>query len=448
MNQVILANELDRPDALATGQSLVIPEWNKEYVIQPGDTLWAIAARFGVTVADLVQTNQIADPSVIFVGQMLKFPYLSHTVVPGETLWMIAQRYSISVQDILQANPIPNPALVYPGQVLRVPAPARPTIDVNAYTVNMDEAARQEVLRLSPYLTYLTPFMYSIRQDGGLTTLNDAALNNAAIAGRVAPLLVLTNFADGIFDSEITAAVLRNPQLQETLITNLLNTMESKNYTGVNFDLEYIYPEDRENYNAFLRRTVARLRPAGYTVSTAVAPKVNADQGGLLYAAHDYEAHGQIVDFVIVMTYEWGWAGGEPWAVAPITEVRRVLDYAVTAIPPNKIMMGIPLYGRDWNIPWEEETFAATISPADAVRLAVRYGANIQYDEQYQAPFFRYTDESGQQHEVWFEDARSIQSKFDTAKEYGLMGVSYWVLGNPFPQNWHVQQNNFMVRKR
>src|SRR5690606_5999318 len=142
--------------------------------------------------------------------------------------------------------------------------------------------------------------------------------------------------------------------LQETLITNLLNTMESKKYRGVNFDLEYVYPEDRENYNAFLRRTVARLRPLGYSVSTAVAPKVSADQGGVLYEAHDYEAHGQIVDFVVVMTYEWGWAGGEPWAVAPINEVRRVMDYAVTAIPPKKIMMGIPLYGRDWNIPWEE----------------------------------------------------------------------------------------------
>jgi len=109
--------------------------------------------------------------------------------------------------------------------------------------------------------------------------------------------------------------------------------------------------------------------------------------------------------------------------------------------------MGVPLYGRDWRIPWVEGTTARTVSPEEAVQLAIQYGAAIQYDETYQAPFFRYTDDTGQQHEVWFEDARSMQAKYDTVKEYGLRGVSYWVLGVPFPQNWPVLQDNFRVRK-
>lgn len=78
---------------------------------------------------------------------------------------------------------------------------------------------------------------------------------------------------------------------------------------------------------------------------------------------------------------------------------------------------------------------------------AVRYGVPIQYNTLYQSPFFYYTDEGGVRHVVWFEDARSVQVKFNTAKEYGLRGVSYWELSSPFPQNWAVQENNFRVRK-
>lgn len=446
-SQIVLANQLEDPNILIVGQSLVVPETNREYIVQPGDNLWAVAQRYGTTVQELVETNQISNPAMIFVGQMLIMPFQSHTVQPGEALWMLAQRYGTTVEAIIQANQLADASLIFPGQVLRIPAKARPVTEVNAYTTRTDEEGRQEVMRFGTYFTYLTPFTYSIRQDGTITEMNEVPILNAARANRVSPLLVLTNFAGGKFNSDLVATVLRSPELQDTLITNILDKMKSKNYLGVNFDFEYVYPEDRENYNSFLRKTVARLRPEGFSVSTALAPKVRADQQGLLYEAHDYAAHGEIVDFVVLMTYEWGWAGGRPWAIAPINEVKRVLDYAVTAIPRNKILMGMPLYGRDWKIPWVQGTFARLVTPQEAVRLAARYGVDIQYHETYQSPFFRYADEGGQEHEVWFEDARSVQSKFDTVKQYGLRGVSYWVLGSPFPQNWLVQQNNFMARK-
>ena len=54
----------------------------------------------------------------------------------------------------------------------------------------------------------------------------------------------------------------------------------------------------------------------------------------------------------------------------------------------------------------------------------------------------------GRNHEVWFEDARSAQAKFDMVKDYNLRGISYWVLGYPFPQNWLLLEDNFTIRKR
>ena len=447
MNQIILANELDNPNVLVVGQSLVIPENNREYIVQQGDSLWAIASRYGVTVQELALYNNIADSSLIFVGQMLQMPFLSHTVRAGETLWALAQRYGVTINQITEANNIANPALIYPGRILRIPAPPKSMIEVNAYITRMSETGRRDVLSRGHLFTYLSPFSYKVGADGSLLNLQDSLVLQAANMTNTSPLLTITNEAEGSFNSDRAAAILRNPDVQETLLSNILAKMKEKGYTGLNIDFEYVYPEDRENYNNFLRKAVARMHPEGYTVSSALAPKQRADQEGLLYEAHDYKAHGEIVDFVVIMTYEWGWSGGRPWAIAPISEVRKVLDYAVTAIPREKILMGVPLYGRDWRIPWVQGTYARTVSPKGAVELAAQQGVNIQYNDTYQSPFFRYTDADGQQHEVWYEDARSVQAKYDTVKEYGLRGVSYWVLGPAFPQNWPVLQNNFKVRK-
>lgn len=447
LNQVILANQIADPSRLVIGQALVIPEPELEYVFQTGDSLARIASDYGVSVEALMQANNISDPGLVFAGDMLKIPSVTHTVRAGESLQALADRYHVTVARIAQANGLSAEAQLSVGQILHIPILARPVKEFNAYTTNVNEAGAQEALRLGRNFTYLSPFMHAVKEDGSFTPMQDQALLQAAGRTNTAPLFVITNFKNGNFDSDLAASILRNQSTQETLLTNILTEMRNKGYRGLNIDFEYVYPQDRENYNAFLRRVVARLHPEGFLVSTAVAPKERADQPGLLYEAHDYKAHGEIVDFVIPMTYEWGWAGGKPWAIAPINKMRDVLDYAVTAIPPEKIITGLPLYGRDWKIPWQEGSIARTISPEEAVNLAARYKEAISYNEEYQAPHFQYTDESGQRHEVWFEDARSMQAKYDLIKEYGLRGGSYWVLGNPFPQNWPVLENNFKVRK-
>lgn len=447
INQIILVNQIENPDVLVVGQSLVIPNPEQEYVVTPGDSLGAIAQRYGVSVNELARANNITDPSLIYVGALLQIPYSIHVVQVGEFLWGIAQQYGVPVDQIVDSNNITNPSYIYPGQRLRIPIANKPIIEVNTYITQMNEAGRQKVLAFGSNFTYLSPFSYRILEDGTITELQDTQVIEAAEATNVSTLLVLTNFSEGSFSSDLAATILRNSELQETLITNILEIIGVKGYDGINIDFEYLYPEDRENYNAFLRRLVERFHAEGLLVSTALAPKDSADQGGLLYEAHDYEAHGNIVDFVVLMTYEWGWAGGEPWAIAPVNEVREVLDFAVTVIPRDKILMGVPLYGRDWEVPWVEGTFATTVSPQQAVQLAAEHNVDIQYNTTYQAPFFHYVDESGQEHEVWFEDARSMQAKYDTVKDYNLRGISYWVLNYPFIENWAVLGENFTIRK-
>jgi spore germination protein len=111
--------------------------------------------------------------------------------------------------------------------------------------------------------------------------------------------------------------------------------------------------------------------------------------------------------------------------------------------------MGQNLYGYDWTLPYVPGgQYARAVSPQRAIEIAAENKVSIRYDYTAQAPYFDYTDAAGKQHRVWFEDARSIQAKFNLVKELGLRGVSYWKLGLSFPQNWLLIEDNFNVVKR
>ena len=110
-------------------------------------------------------------------------------------------------------------------------------------------------------------------------------------------------------------------------------------------------------------------------------------------------------------------------AVAPLNMVRRVAEYALTQIPKEKIILGIPNYGYDWPLPYVRGTTKArTIGNVEAVQLAISHGASIRFDEQAQSPYFHYA-QNGVRHEVWFEDVRSYRAKFALIRELGLKGA-------------------------
>ena len=134
-------------------------------------------------------------------------------------------------------------------------------------------------------------------------------------------------------------------------------------------------------------------------------------------------------------------------AVAPINQVRRVVEYALTKIRADKICLGVPNYGYDWPLPYKRGiTAARTLGNQEAVELAVFYGVPILYDQTAQSPYFRYW-QYGIQHEVWFEDVRSLQAKFNLIKEYGLFGAGYWQLMRFFRANWLLLGEMFTIQR-
>ncbi|GAA3345742.1 glycoside hydrolase family 18 protein [Deinococcus persicinus] len=444
VQSITLLNALATPDQLAIGQSLVIPSSYTTYTVKSGDTLWSIAQQFGVPLQAIIADNHLTNPDMLTPGTKLIIPPVVHIVQPGETLWQIAQNYDTTIQAIIAANHINNPNMV--GAQLIIPRKL-PLIEVNAYSYQPPEEAIDSINAVGHLLTYFSPFAYKMKEDGTLQPINDEKMIAAAQAKNIIPMLTLTNFTSTEEGSNLAHVVLSNEELRVKVMNNVLQVMQEKGYQVLNIDFENVLPADRENYNAFIQLAVDMLHPKGYLVSTALAPKTSATQVGTLYEAHDYEAHGRIADFVVLMTYEWGYRFGSPQAISPINEMRRVVEYALTEMPADKILLGFELYARDWLLPHVKGQEAETFSPQEALNRAIKYGATIQYDQTAQSPFYRYVDEQGRNHEVWFEDARSAQAKFDMVKQYNLRGISYWALGFPFPQNWVLLNENFSIKK-
>lgn len=410
-----------------------MPEGTAIYVVQRGDTVDSIAAAYGVDVENIIRDNQILYPYELALGQALFIDLGTRQ----------------------------------PYRSLRVTGYAYPYIE------------KQVLEDTLPYLSELAIFSYGFTTEGELVypPLPDEWMIALALEYGTAPILTLTPLDEqGRFSNYLIRTVVQNPEAVNHLIDNLLAVMAEKRYQGLDIDFEYILAEDRDAFTDFVRQTAQRMRENGYHTSVALAPKTSADQKGTLYEGKDYRALGEAADHVLLMTYEWGYTYGPPMAVAPLNQVRRVVEYAVTEIPPEKIDLGIPNYGYDWPLPFVRgETAATSIGNVQAVRIAIEQDVPIQFDDTAQSPFFTYMqdmqagnaaygedtlgdsetedstaaqgDIAGTAHEVWFEDVRSYQKKFDLIREFGLGGCGYWQIMRWFAANWKLLYKNFYIGK-
>lgn len=423
----------------------------KIHVVQAGESVWSIASDYGVDPDRLAADNAVPTSGALAVGQTLviRFPRQVHVVRSGETLTSIAAAYGTSVRALWRNNwPLGGSDQIYPGQVLVISGCSKPLGAAVAHGYAYPHIDRGLLHAQLPYLSTLAPFSYGLTADGRLHAPEDAALLAAARQYGVQPVMSLSSLTEaGAFSTERAALVLTDSAVQDELILEVFQVLRTKGYRGLDVDFEYLPAALAQPYAAFLQRLHRLLHSRGLFLWTALAPKTSASQTGILYEGHDYAAIGAAVDGALLMTYEWGYAQGPPMAVAPLPSVRAVLDYAVTAIPHEKLLLGIPNYGYDWPLPFVSGTTRArSLSNQQAIALAVDQGAEIFYDETAQSPYFHYTDDAGTAHAVWFEDARSLDAKLRLIQEYGLMGAGFWNLMRPFSQTWLVLDSLYQIR--
>ncbi len=372
----------------------------KIYVTQPGDSLYSIGKKFGVTIEQLINTNGNTVTPTLIIGQAIIIP-----TAEQEKTKKIINGYA------------------YP---------------------NIERGALQSALQ---YLSHISPFSYGIKEDGSLVLLNDSDMISIAAGFGVKPLLIITTLTEeGTFNSQRSADILEDKNFENTLIKNIIEQLEKQDYYGVDIDFEYIPPQLRQNYASFISNLKSQIAPLGYKTFVSVAPKTSNTQRGLLYEAHDYALLGDAADYVLVMTYEWGYTYGPPMAVAPIDKVTEVINYAITEIDPQKLLLGIPNYAYDWTLPFVSGNRAESMSNVEAVNRARRVGANIMFDEVSQTPYYNYYKD-GKEHVVWFEDARSVNARMQLINSLGLAGMSIWNIMSFYKPLFSVINSYFLPNK-
>jgi spore germination protein len=194
-------------------------------------------------------------------------------------------------------------------------------------------------------------------------------------------------------------------------------------YDGVQIDFEAVAADDGECFIDFLKELRGAL-PLGKRLSVALPARL-----GRVEDAYEYGRIAPIVDRMIIMAYDEHWSTSGPGPVASLPWCSKVADYVKSAVPLDKIVMGLPLYGRSWQdkklaralrFQGVQDLLTATNGTPDYTPEA---GAHFEYSETVQVS-------------VFYDDARTIQDKLRLYQRKKIRSVSFWRVGQGPPEVW------------
>lgn len=290
-----------------------------------------------------------------------------------------------------------------------------------------DISAFEAVQHHGELLDYVATFSFCLDGKGNL--LADEPL---VLAEDVATLALVHNFQGSWFDRDIMIELLEHNDYQENAIQNIVTKAKTLGFSGIHIDLENFGFDYQEAFTLFMQKLRKRCEVQGLSLSMAVPAKtaVTYDQwsGGF-----NYQALATTVDFMVLMTYDQHWFGGPPGPIASATWVEDVLNYALTQVPSEKLVLGIAGYGYDWDN--NNQTKSLSMSKVEA--MATERELEVYWHNEYLVPYLIYTL-NDIEHEVWYENDVSLQYKLELVEAYHLRGIAFWRLGFANEDFWEV----------
>lgn len=414
------------------------------YEVKAGDSLNKISKQYKLNVKSLANLNGLEKNDKLVIGQAMIIPGSSYYVKEKETLWEIAYRNSISVNRLKSKNKLKSDNIVS-GQKLFIPSISKKKIWTGTYFIPKSKKTNNWMLdHYKKALTSIFVFEYHPTTQGNLVKVKENDSINQAWKKGITPYATLTNITEKGFDPNLVHSLLSNKTLRKKLITNIYTLLDRNDFKGINIDFEMVKPSDRAYLNQFIKELSIKLHHSKMQLLIAMPPK-EADATPSYYHAYDYKTFGKYVDKMFIMAYNWHWASSSSGPIAPIQNVKKSVQYAITVVPRSKLLLGIPQYAYDWPISGDIRKGIA-YSTQNAINNYKKYESQVYYDRVASAPAFRYIDKNGIEHEVWFEDPRSLLAKFHLVKDFNLAGLGCWHIGITMPQTEQILLNEFWVQ--
>jgi len=424
------------------------------YVVQPGDSIESIAQKYNTSVIRLNEDNGLINTIALVTGQALVilYPDQIYTVQDGDSLVSIAAANGITLLQLLRNNPtLNNRSYLYPGETLIIRYNSVNSITTNGYAYSFID--RNILKKTLPYLSYLSVFNYRSMDDGSIITYgDDTELIQLANVYKTVPLLMISSLSPlGELNIEFLYELLLNDAKNALLIQNILNTIQSKGFKGVNVLISNINMTNQKLYINFLTKLSEALKQGGYTFIATMNPNIKNENGIAIFEKLDYNTISQLVNQLVFIQYVWGVNKEPPGPINSITMMRTFLDYIKSTLSMNNTSLGKPLIGYDWELPYiPGKTVANAMTLDSTLMLARNNNAIIEFDVESQTPFFRYYNYSMSlptEHIVWFIDARSIKALDDLIIEYNLAGSGIWNINNYNQQLWSIINARFNITR-
>lgn len=419
------------------------------HIVAAGENLWVISTMYGVSIQTIVELNGLPSANQLVPGLALYLPdnlppLRSYRIKAGDHIWSLGQQFNTDPAAIVAANPGIDPNRLVIGQTITVPTLMKSDLTTLGFLVPSLGVANLATLdSLAGQLTYLAVVTYSFTDEGyAFNIVEDATLVARSSQLKVVPLMMIRNLAGNDFSAELAGRVLGNPTYRANLVVSIVNLTRQRGFGGVSIDFEFIPPARRNDFILFLAALKNSL--GGLILHVNVHAKTADIPTNRIIGAYDYAGISNVADLVAVMTMDYGYPGGPPDPIAPITWLEQVIQYSLTQINPRKLQIALALYGYD-KVAGTNKTRALSVNGAQ--NQAISVGSPIEFDPSAKSPWYRYWS-GGEEHVVWFEDIRSYIEKYKLIDLYQLVGTTFWQISLPAPQNWAYLSKNFNVVKR
>ena len=297
-----------------------------------------------------------------------------------------------------------------------------------------DPASLASFAEHAALITHVSPTWYGMDGRGEIASRRAEGVLEIA-SGRgigVHPLIVNERF-----EPEVAHALLRDAPSRARAAEAIAGLALEHGYAGINVDFEGAFGASRDRYTDLLRRLADLLRPAGRWLTVDVFAQTRpADQypnETSWSAPFDYAALGELCDRVIVMGYDYSMA--EPGPLAPRWWLDEVIAHALARIPRERLIIGLPLYGRRWVVRDGRVLRRDDLTHAGVRDLLAATGAPERRDERDQTPRATWRDAEGE-HVLHFEDVQTLRANLGALGRAGVDGVALWRLGGENPAVW------------
>lgn len=365
----------------------------------------------------------------------------TYTVTEGDSLYMVAKRYNTTVEALMSLNDLTSD-VIHPNQELRLPVVASEVINLGYMYFGNTREYINTVNRTAHSMNIVSPSYFDINSDGTLK-----------LTYQVDPDFIETMHKQGIrvvpflsnhWNREVGRAMLANKELAARQIADAI---ERYNLDGVNVDIENVTDADRDDYTEFVR-LLRKMIPETKEVSVAVAANPNGWNTGW-HGSYDYNALAKYADYLMIMSYDESYPGGEAGPVASAPWVERSIQYALNqGVPNEKVVLGIAHYGRYWIEGASYGGFG--ISNWQVEKMIETYEGTVVFDERSKTPKAIVTIEPGDPvtfvggaslspgtYEIWYENEESIRQKLSLVGQYNIRGVGNWSVGQEDPTVWN-----------